>query len=342
MDYLTLFGMFAPWIIKDLRLMETDYLTLFVIFALSFTVTFMLTPKLIKKAKEKNYVVRDMYKKDKPYVPTMGGLAIFGGLLVSLIAAQFIVPDVSKLLIFYFIVVIFAMFGLADDLFDIGRKLKIFVPFFLALPIALLNLDTTLWIGFTQIELGVLYSFIIAPVYIMVVANLVNMHSGYNGLSCGLSYILLIFIAVKVYMDSGIENLFYIMPILGAMLAFLYHNTYPASIFEGNIGALMFGSAIGGLIILNNIEIFGIIILIPHIINFLMYIVWRIKKLGEIKFGELREDRTIKVPNPWTLKWTLPYYFRLTEHQSMWIMYILTTIFGVIGLLVTYTPVAQL
>jgi len=60
-----------------------------------------------------------------------------------------------------------------------------------------------------------------------------------------------------------------------------------------------------------------------------------IKKLGELKFGEVRDDGTIKVPNPWTLKWTCPYYLRLTEHQSMWIMYILTTIFGVIGLSVT-------
>ena len=315
-----------------------DYLTLFVVFALSFAVTFLLTPKLIRKAEEKNYVVRDMYKKDKPYIPTMGGLAILAGVMVSLIVAQFLAPDTEiarTLLIFYFIVVIFAMFGLADDLFDVGRKLKIFLPFFLALPIAQLNLDTNISLLFTEIEIGILYSFIIAPVYVMVVANLINMHSGYNGLSCGLSYILLVFIAVKVYMDSGLENLFYILPIIGATLAFLYHNTYPASMFEGNIGALMHGSAIGGFIILNNIEIFGIIILIPHITNFLMYIVWKIKKLGELKFGEVRDDGTIKVPNPWTLKWTLPYYFRLTEHQSMWIMYILTTIFGVIGLSVT-------
>jgi UDP-N-acetylglucosamine--dolichyl-phosphate N-acetylglucosaminephosphotransferase len=301
-------------------------------------VTFLFTPKLIRKAVEKNYVVRDRYKKDKPYVPTMGGLAIFAGVMVSLIVAQFLAQDTEiarTLLIFYFIVVIFAMFGLADDLFDVGRKLKIFLPFFLALPIAQLNLDTNISLLFTEVEIGILYSFIIAPMYVMVVANLVNMHSGYNGLSCGLSYILLVFIAVKVYMDSGLENLFYIMPILGAMLAFLYHNTFPASMFEGNTGALMFGSAIGGFIVLNSIEIFGVIILIPHIINFLMYVVWRIKKLGEIKFGELREDGTIKVPNPWTLKWTLPYYFRLTEHQGMWIMYILTTVFGVIGLSVT-------
>jgi len=141
-----------------------DYLTLFVVFALSFAVTFLLTPKLIRKAEEKNYVVRDMYKKDKPHIPTMGGLAILAGVMVSLIVAQFLAPDTEiarTLLIFYFIVVIFAMFGLADDLFDVGRKLKIFLPFFLALPIAQLNLDTNISLLFTEIEIGILYSFII-------------------------------------------------------------------------------------------------------------------------------------------------------------------------------------
>ena len=301
-------------------------------FGIGFVVTFLFTPKFIEKAIKKGYVVKDMYKKGEPTIPTMGGLTILAGVLCSLVVSQFFIIPVDKLLIFYSIVFTFAMFGLADDLLDVGRVSKIFIPFFLALPIALLDLDTTLWLGFMEIELGKVYCYLIAPLYVMVVANLVNMHSGYNGLSCGLSYIISVFIVVKTFMVTGVQNLFYIAPIFGALLAFLYFNTYPAKIFWGNIGSMMLGSALGGFLILDGMEIFGVVILIPHIANFLMYVVWRIKKLGNVKFGTLRKDGTLVVPNPWTLKWTLPYYYRLTEHQTMVILYTITTIFGVIGL----------
>lgn len=321
------------YVLLTLKLIE-EYYSFIIIFLVGFLITLFYTPKLIRKAREKNLVARDMYKEGKPEIPNLGGLAILVGILSSLIIAQFLIePAIShNLLIFYFMVFTFAMFGLADDLLDVGRKSKIFIPFLLALPIVLLNQDTSIWLGFTEIELGTLYSFIIAPLYVMVVANMINMHSGYNGLSCGLSYILIVFIIIKIYMHENLTNLIYILPLFGSILAFLYFETYPAKIFWGNIGSLMVGSSIGGFLVLNSMELFGIVILIPHIINFLMYVIWKIKKIGEVKFGGLRGDGTLVVPNPWTLKWTFPYYFRLTEHRSMWILYSITMFFGILGL----------
>lgn len=303
------------------------------IFGIAFAVPLWTGPKFIRKLTEKGFAVRDYYKPTKPLIPTMGGLVILTGAFSALIAAQFLVHgQINRLLIFYFIVFTFTVFGLVDDLIDIGRRLKIIVPFFLALPIALLNLDTTLWIGFTQIELGVLYTYLVAPVYVMVVANLINMHAGYNGLPTGLSLILFIFIGIGAYIQNGAESLIYVLPILGATAAFFYYNRYPSRIFEGNCGNLMLGSALGGLLVLNNMEIFGVVILIPHIINLLMYMVWKIKKIGEIKFGMIREDGTLKVPNPLTMKWIVPYYFRVTEPQAILIAYSLTVLSGVLGL----------
>ena len=309
-----------------------DLLFLIIMFGVGFCTTLLYTPKFIRKATVKGFTVRDMYKRNRPVIPTMGGLAILTGTLASLMVSQFFISsDIANVLLFYFIVFIFALFGLADDLLNIGRPTKIFLPFIMALPIALLTSDTTLWIGFMEVELGLIYPYLVAPVYLMVVANLVNMHSGYNGLSCGLSYIVLLFVSARAFMMNGIPSLYFILPIFGSSLAFLYYNTYPARMFWGNIGSLMVGSAIGGLIILNNMEVFGVVLLTPHIINFLMYVVWKIKRIGDVKFGEIREDGTIRVPNPWTLKWVIPYYFRVTEHQAMWVMYLLTTFFGVLA-----------
>jgi len=302
------------------------------IFGVSFVTAFLVAPKLGERLRATGYVARDYYKRDKPMVPTMGGLIILTGILASLLLAQFFVSSVQSLFILYFIVLTFTLLGLVDDLVDVGRKLKVVLPYFMALPVALLSRDTTLCLGFLKLNLGALYTFVVAPVYVMVVSNLVNMHAGYNGLAVGLSTILLSFVGIAAWLKYGAAEVVYLMPVLGATLAFFFYNRYPSRIFEGNCGNFMLGSALGALLIFYNFELFGVIILLPHIINFLMYVVWRIRGIGEIKFGEVREDGSLKVPNPLTLKWLLPYYWKVTEPQAVLAMYMLTAICGVVGL----------
>ena len=84
--------------------------------------------------------------------------------------------------------------------------------------------------------------------------------------------------------------------------------------------------------------------LLPHTVNFLMYAYWRVMhelhpEAGRwqlAKFGHVREDGTLEVPNPLTLKWVLPYHFRMTERQAVLAMYALTLPFCVLGLFIPY------
>ncbi|NMC59944.1 MAG: hypothetical protein GYA51_11285, partial [Candidatus Methanofastidiosa archaeon] len=198
------------------------YSTFLISIFVSFLVTFFLIPKFITMLKEEGHVVKDYYKLKDTFVPTMGGLPILMGILSSLIILQLIFPDVENLLIFYFVIFIYAIFGLIDDLINVGRKIKLVAPFFLAFPIALLNLDTNLSLLFIQIELGLLFSYIIAPLYVMVVSNLINMHSGFNGVSGGTTTILLAFSAIASFIKYGFAGIIYVAPILGAMIAFMY------------------------------------------------------------------------------------------------------------------------
>jgi len=310
-----------------------SYLTFFISLIISFSITFFLIPKFIQKFKEENLVVRDYYKINKTLVPTMGGLPILMGVLSSLIILQIIFPLVEELLIFYFVIVISAVFGLVDDLINIGRKIKIIAPFFLAFPIALLNIDTSLSLIFIEIELGILFSYIIAPLYVMVVSNLINMHSGFNGVSGGVTTILIVFSAIAAFIKFNYTGLIYIAPILGAMIAFMYFNKYPSRIFSGNIGTLMIGAALGGFIIFLNLEIFGVIILIPHIINFLMFVYWKLRGYPHIKFGKVDKNGILHVPNNLTVKWFLPYYFPMTEKKAILFCYLFSIMSGIAGIL---------
>ena len=182
----------------------------------------------------------------------------------------------------------------------------------------------------------------------MVVSNMVNMHSGFNGLQSGISSIVFFFLLVKSFMVGQIEYLGIFAAFFGANLAFWTRNRYPSSIFEGNIGAMLIGAAMGTFIVFQGFLISGIIMLLPHTVNFLMYFYWRVRRkicrmhnipAGEydsFKFGRLREDGTISVPNRLTLKWLPPYYYPMTERGVVRIMYALTATTCAIALYVPY------
>ena len=103
------------------------------------------------------------------------------------------------------------------------------------------------------------------------------MHSGFNGLQSGLSSILLIALLVKSWIIGNVTEMFAIAAIAGAVAGFWWFNKFPARIFEGNIGAMAKGAAIGCAIVVSGAWVGGFIMLIPHTINFLMYVYWRIQ-----------------------------------------------------------------
>ena len=305
------------------------------IFLVAFLTTFLLMNPFINKAKKKGFTVIDMYKKDKPNIPSMGGLVILAGTVIALIFAEFFTRLMVPLLIFYFVVFMFGLYGLVDDLFGFkGRRYKVWTLFLLALPIAILTRDTTISLIFFDIKLGWIYAFIFAPLYVMVVANLINMHSGYNGLSGGLTLILLIFAAIKSYTMNGSQLVYLIVPLLGSLAAFMYFNWYPSRIFLGNIGSFLIGSALGAYLVLSNIEFFGVIILIPHIVNFLMWMYWCkiMDKEPHVKFAQVKEDGILNPPNGLTLKYLVAKWFKVTEPNAVIICYGITIIFGIVGL----------
>jgi len=280
-----------------------------------------------------------MYKKNKNKVADLGGAAALVGVLTAIVLAQIIVSEFStaNLLQFYFIIIVHATFGLLDDLINISNLIKIVAPYFMAIPIVLLVNQTLLTLGPYTIDLGYWYVYLIAPVYLLVVTNLINMHSGYNGLASGLTWILLLTLGIRSVLFGQTEHLFYLLPVFGALSILIFFDKYPTKMFWGNIGSMMMGACVGAYIIISNAEIFGIIILLPHIFDFFLYLISvfiKKKKFLKIKFGELRKDGTIKAPTKYKLKFLLPYYFRLTEKQTTWILYGITAIFCILGLAV--------
>ncbi len=305
------------------------------IFLVAFLIILITMPYLIQKLTNKGLVVKDYYKKGEKMVPTGGGIAIMLAALLSIsISSLFYDKFDPTNYVVLNVIVLFGLFGILDDMIDIGRPAKLILMYFCSYPLMHFTTHSGLLLPLIgNVELGIFYSQLIVPTFILVTANLVNMHSGFNGMSSGLSVIVLVSLIIKSLITGPTDNIIAIVAVTGATLGFYLFERYPARVFWGNIGSLTVGAAIGILIVIQGFIVSGFIMLLPHTINFLMYVYWRIKKYPAAKFGKVRDDGTLEVPNPLTLKWVLPYYRRVTEKQATYAMYAVTAIFGAIGIL---------
>jgi len=354
-------------------------LTTLFIFIISFSVIYWSMPKIIKRLVGSKRVAKDMYKNGLPHIPTEGGIALLFVcfLMVSIFPLLFqifnrifdIYIDISGItevrpkfeVINYFAIMVistYGIMGIMDDYINIGRKLKVLMPPLFAIPL-ILNIDpnyliipfygrydisSDIYLGSILIKQSWFYRYLVIPLYILVVTNLINMHSGFNGLQTGMSAIILVGLVIKAFINSEIGISFSIVAVAGGTLAIWFYNKYPARIFEGNSGSMVIGSSIGVMIILTGFLISGFVMLIPHTVNFLLYVYWRIKHAREPynlkyrieKFGRTKQDGTLSVPNPFTLKWIIPYYRPVNEWTATKYMYALTGVFVIIGILLPF------
>jgi UDP-N-acetylglucosamine--dolichyl-phosphate N-acetylglucosaminephosphotransferase len=317
-----------------------DYLPLLLMFIffilMPFALMLLVMPKSIRAMKAHGFVGRDMYKPDRPKVAINGGLillliAIFSMSIISLFYSKHIPPENHAMIM---VIVLFALFGLVDDMIDIGRSAKLILLYYCSYPLIPFVPVIPLQIPFIgPLDLNILYLQLLIPTFVPVVANLVNMHSGFNGLAPGLSLLVLTTLLVKTWFFGDIYKVLFIICLTGALAAYFLFEKYPAQIFWGNVGALSVGAAIGATCVIQGFIVSGFVMLIPHTVNFLMWIYWKLnmKRVPFEKFGKIREDGTLEVPNRFTLKWVLPSYIRLTERQSALAMFGLTGIFCVVG-----------
>ena len=336
---------------------------LVIIFLISFILTWYLMPFSINSLKEKDIVVVDKYKLNQPKIPTQGALIVIfctfftvsistliSKLLNRITADESLVIDQSDISMML-VISLFALYGVFDDLVDIGWGPKVLLPVTFSFPLmvvfepSVINFPLGYDIFISSMSLGILeelnffsddlFKLLIIPIYIMVVSNLVNMHSGFNGLQSGLSCLLLSSIIIFSLLNQSSKNLIPAVALLGSMIVLWSYNKFPAQIFEGNIGSMTFGATIGCVLVIKEYYIFGIIILIPHIIDFIFWFYEsRILKKRFKKFGYINNDGTINSPTPMKLKFTLPFYYSMKEKEVVNSLYLLTLIFCLIGIFI--------
>lgn len=286
----------------------TGLVRVFSLTTISFLIAVLWTPLLayylykyhfVKQLRQKTWdgepakLFRKMHQKKKG-TPTMGGLlvwvtAAFVTILFNLSRSQTWLP--------VFVLVASGTLGLIDDYLNVRKvnlvrglstKLKIFFQFLIAglgawwfyykLEFSQIRIPAAEILGMAEnLDIGWLY----IPLFVLTVVfltNAVNITDGLDGLAGGtLAASFGAIMGIALVQDQiGIAG--FAGTIIGALLAFLWFNIYPARFFMGDTGAFALGATLAVLAFLTNTVLLLPIIAFIFVIEALSSLLQRFAK----------------------------------------------------------------
>ncbi len=275
----------------------TDHPSIIVIIAaaISFLVTFILAPPVIRFLHKKKYgqSIREEgpeSHKEKQGTPTMGGVVILAGLIAGTITSlvtftilkpvvQFRLFDLMFSLALLALTIAFSSIGVIDDWGKIkrGRSLGLKAREKLVLQLVTaalfvgilswgMHTSTTIgipWLG--EVEIGWWY-WPFAILFITAFSNAVNLTDGLDGLASGTTVLAASALGVVAWFLQKGDSLkgpgisAFLVCLAAACLAFLWFNRHPAKVFMGDTGSLAIGAALAGAALAMKQEVILIVI----------------------------------------------------------------------------------
>ena len=217
----------------------------------------------------------------KQGTPTMGGVIMLAGLLLTTVLLARWTPD---LILCVCATVGTGLLGLLDDVESVshGRSLgltpsqKMAGLIVISVAFCLLAVN---WVGIAPtitfpggltVDLGVLTTRVggvsvpwlyVFFVFLMLagLSNAVNLTDGLDGLAGGTVMVVMLAMAMVAFSYDEINLAVFAGAAAGACVGFLWHNCYPASIFMGDTGSLALGAAFAALAILTKTEVTSLV-----------------------------------------------------------------------------------
>lgn len=209
----------------------------------AFFITFFAIPAIIRVAEHKKIFDTPCdRKRHRSNIPTLGGMAIFAGLIFSvtfwakqneIVELQYII---SSLIILFFI-------GIKDDLIELRAWKKLagqLVAAVLLVHFADIRLQTMFGLfGIGKIPMW--YGYMLTIFTIIVITNAFNLIDGIDGLAGSIGTLAAGFFGIWFHLLDLHQYAILSYCLVGALLAFLYYNRSPAKIFMGDTGSLIVG-----------------------------------------------------------------------------------------------------
>ena len=290
--------------------------------AVAFLISVIMTPISKKIGLSVNaYALENKRTVHHGKIVRIGGVAMYVAFVLTM--AIFVHPDSTFDAILVGACIVFVG-GLIDDLLDLKPIIKllfqivaaVYVTYFGGIQMNEINLP------FVTVNIEPIYA-IISVFWIVGVTNAINLIDGLDGLSCGISIIVLCVVGFIAYQMRRIDACIVALILVGSIGGVLPYNFHPASIFVGDCGALFMGYMIACLSLLGFKSsafislIFPLIILFVPLSDTCLAIIRR--KLKGQKISEA--DRS-------HLHHVLMYKIGLSHKNTVLLLYLVTFLFG--------------
>ena len=228
-------------------MINIDNNILFALFT-SFIITYFAVPKVISFAEK--FRLSDVPAERAAHtrsIPTVGGIAIFSGIIFSLLFwsnlenIQFILVS---LVIVFFVGILDDLLGLTPYKKLMGQIIAILIMIYFG-KIQIDNMHGVLGIQ----ELPDFTTTLFTVFVVIVITNGINLIDGVDGLACGVGLISSFCFGVVALIMSQLDMAIIAFSLTGSLLAFLKYNFHPARIFMGDTGSLLVGMTLSVLAI---------------------------------------------------------------------------------------------
>ena len=309
---------------------------LYILFFISLGIGLVSTPLIEKLAYRYQFLdIPDGRKRHKVPMPLLGGLSIYTSSFLTLSFCYLLKPDslghYQSLFFGIFIggTLIF-LAGLLDDAYGLNAPKKIFVQILASLILVYFeppgnvfrtifpDLPETLFIQ----AMGILF-FVF---WVVMLTNALNLIDGLDGLATGIAFLSAYFLMLTAIGMNKVYLLFFLLPLLGSTLGFLRYNFPPARIFLGDAGSMF----LGYLIAVMSFQGFKRITLFTLLIPILLLGIPILDTL--LSFAR----RMLAGRNPFLADRDHIHHkmirLGLTQVQSVSLLYIICTAFGILSL----------
>ena len=238
--------------------------TIIAAFAVAAVLSYFFTPPVKNFAHKVGAidVPKDARRMHKKPIPRLGGLAIYGGFLCSiLIFGQL---DETMLCVLLGAAIIVAL-GIFDDVLALGAKLKFVVQIVAAaIPVCIGDLQIGLFTNLNPlsdtpfVHLGIL-AVPVTIIWIVGITNAVNLIDGLDGLAVGVSSIAAITMLAGALLTGNLPIAITMAALAGACIGFMPYNLNPAKIFMGDTGSTFLGYMLATVSIMGLFKFYAVI-----------------------------------------------------------------------------------
>jgi UDP-GlcNAc:undecaprenyl-phosphate/decaprenyl-phosphate GlcNAc-1-phosphate transferase len=211
-------------------------------FLVGLVISFLVMPLIIGILKRKKLMdTPDRRKIHRGFIPSLGGIGIITGIVVSLliwltssgiIEYKYVLAGVGLLFVA----------GIRDDLIPISARVKLMVQILAALIVVFTGTIINSGFGlFGFEELNFTLRAFLTVGFIIFFTNSFNLIDGLDGLAGSVALIISSFFSIWFFLNESFYLAIISASTAGAIVGFLYFNWRPAKIFMGDTGALSLG-----------------------------------------------------------------------------------------------------